>query len=288
MSANNEVSQNRPHDGAKWDRSTFSRILFGPEHEPDKNKTSEKIKRELRRYYAEFHGTFILVLIHAGVRVVAQVAKPLVNLNEIEVAMASGLSLAGLIYSLGQVSGAHFNPVVTMAFTLRGVFAPWRIPIYWVMQFAGALVAGGVLRAIFGNVAGLGAPSPFNGTIWQAFVLEILCTYFFLTVILSTAEDHHVVGPNAALAVGFTLAALTMTFGPVVRVGLNPFRSLGPAVVSGYPVLGTIWPYVVGPIIGMLGAVFTERLLTSHRTHKRKAAEGQGTVASQVAPKPED
>jgi aquaporin Z len=258
-------------------------VVLGPSEKPDMSKKSEKVKRELKRYLAEFHGAFMLVLIHAGIGVVRSTVQKQtdpVTYVPLDAGLGSGLNLMGLICALGPISGAHFNPVVTLAFFLRGVFKWWRVPIYILCQFCGAMIAAAILYALFGNESYIGAPDYHRGTVWQAFVCEILSTFILVSIILSTAEDANLKGPSAAVAVGATLAANITTFGPIVSVGMNPFRSLCPAIISGPAALSHIWPYVVGPFVGAILGVFFERFYVTLRENKKfqKAAEGEGKL----------
>jgi MIP family channel proteins len=276
------VSARKSRKGEKREGSTWKRVLLGPSEKPDMSKKSERVKSEFRRYLAEFHGTFMLVLIHAGVEVVKSHVKKVEDVTYVPLdsGLAAGLNLIGLIFALGPISGAHFNPSVTMAFFLRGVFTWWRVPIYWICQFCGGMLASAILYGLFGNEYFVGAPEYHRGTVWQAFVCEILATFILVSIILSTAEDHHLAGPSAALAVGATLAANLTTFGPVARVAMNPFRSLCPAIVSGSAALSNVWPYVAGPFIGAFLAVIIERFYVTSRDNKKfiKAAEGEGKL----------
>ena len=152
-----------------------------------------------RRLFAETVGTFFLTLVGAGGEVVAVVTKGEVSTTAKFV--APGLVVMALIYSLGDVSGAHFNPVVTLAFAIRGVFRWSLLPSYWCAQVGGASLAAGTLWIIFGKVAHLGAPHATVSSA-EAFAVEVALTWLLLTVILNTATRARVIGPNAAIAVG--------------------------------------------------------------------------------------
>jgi aquaporin Z len=201
-------------------------------------------------------GTFALTLVAAGGPVMAAATGTPASLPALVVAPA--LLVMALIYSLGSLSGAHFNPVVTLAFSLRQDF-PWkRIPGYWAVQFIGAVLAALLLRALFGTVAHLGATLPHHGQL-ASVVMETVLTFFLLTVILATATNHRLVGHNAALAVSGTIALDGLFAAPVSGASMNPARSFGPALVDGQ--LGTYWIYLVGPIAGAVLAVVVAWLL---------------------------
>jgi len=166
----------------------------------------------------------------------------------------------------------HFNPAVTLAFALRRDF-PWRrVPGYWAVQIGGAVLAVLLLRAILGPVGDLGATRPHHGTL-AAFGMETVLSVLLVTVILGTATDHHLVGHNAALAVGATIALDGLFAAPISGASMNPARSLGPALVSGQ--LADAWIYVAGPLLGALVAVGVAWLLRGGTTPDAvKAASG--------------
>ena len=171
-----------------------------------------RLKDELRRLLAEFLGTFALTLVAAGGEVIAGISGG--EVSPAARAVAPGLLVMAMIYTLGSQSGAHFNPVVTLAFTLRQDF-PWkRVPGYWGAQLVGAILAALLLRVLFGLVGHLGATLPRHGTI-EALVMEIVLTFLLVTVILGTATNHRLTGPNAAIAVGGTIALLALFAGPI-------------------------------------------------------------------------
>src|SRR5439155_17868098 len=158
---------------------------------------------EARSVFAELLGTFALTFVAAGGIVIQEVSQHEVS-YEARVA-APGLVVLAMIYTLGNVSGAHINPAVTLAFALRGAFSWLRVPGYILAQLIGALLAAGVLRLLFGDAGHVGATIPHYGTL-QSFVMEVILTTLLVTVIVGTATDHKVVGPNAGIAVGATIA----------------------------------------------------------------------------------
>jgi aquaporin Z len=219
------------------------------------------LKDELRRLLAELLGTFALTLVAAGGEVIATISGGAVS--PAARVVAPGLLVMAMIYTLGSQSGAHFNPVVTLAFTLRRDF-PWcRVPGYWGAQLVGAVLAALLLRLLFGLVGHLGATLPHHGTI-QALVMEVMLTFLLITVILGTATNHRLTGPNAAIAVGGTIVLAGLFAGPISGASMNPARSFGPFLVSGQ--LADAWIYVVGPIAGALLAVIVAWLLRGGTT----------------------
>lgn len=224
------------------------------------------------RLLTEALGAFLLTLVAAGPGAIS--AATGIMISQPAAVVAPGLVVMALIYTVGDVSGAHFNPVVTLAFAVRQDF-PWRrVPGYMLAQFVGAILAAGLLRALFGNVGHLGAtlPNPRTGDL-AALVMEFVLTCLLVTVILGTAHDDRLVGHNAALAVGATIALDGLFASPVSGASMNPARSFGPALVSGD--LGSVWIYFVGPLAGALLATLIARALHGETTDSaRRAASG--------------
>jgi aquaporin NIP len=203
-----------------------------------------------RALIAESIGTFALVFAGAGAIMVDAKTHAL---GHVGVAIAFGLVIMVMIYAVGHVSGAHFNPAVSFAFALTRHF-PWpRVAAYWLAQAAGALIAAAILRGSLGNVAHLGATLP-AGSQGQSFLWEVVLTFFLMFVILSVATDTRAVGEAAAIAIGGTVGLDAMFGGPISGASMNPARSLGPAVIGGQ--LHALWLYLVAPLAGAaLGAL---------------------------------
>jgi aquaporin Z len=205
---------------------------------------------EYRRLFSELLGTFFLVLVAAGGGVLH--AKGQISLSAAVV--APGLMVMAVILFMGAVSGAHLNPVVSLAFALRGDF-PWkRVPGYIAVQLLGATLACLFLLAVLGNVKHLGATLPGPGyEAWQALLMEIALTATLVSVILGTASAAQNVGTIGALGVGGYIALAGLWAAPVSGTSMNPARSFGPALVSGD--WRAYWAYVAGPLIGATIAV---------------------------------
>jgi aquaporin Z len=226
---------------------------------------------EWRRLLAECIGTFLLTLVSAGPAVFSAVTGQ--KISQPAAVVAPGLLVMSLIYTLGDVSGAHVNPVVTLAFAIRDDF-PWkRVPGYMLSQFVGAIAAATLLRLLCGNVGHLGAtlPNDHAGPV-AALILEIILTCLLVTVILGTAHDTRLVGHNAALAVGATIALDGLFASPISGASMNPARSLGPALISGN--LSSLWIYLLGPLLGALLATIIARALHGQTTEDAKKAAG--------------
>ncbi|HVU33707.1 MAG TPA: aquaporin [Opitutaceae bacterium] len=224
-----------------------------------------------RRLFAECVGTFALTLFDCGAKMVGALSGEVSHLAQ---ALAPGLVVAAMIYAIGRCSGAHINPAVTLAFATRGVF-PWRrVPGYWLAQIAGAIAAAALLHALFGDVAHLGATRP-RGPWPVSFVLESVLGFMLVMVVLGTATQHRIVGPNAALAVGAIIIACGVFGKAISGASMNPARSLGPALVGGE--LGSVWIYLAGPALGALLAVGATAVIHGPRRQAEiQAASGRG------------
>jgi MIP family channel proteins len=206
---------------------------------------------------AEAIGTFALVFAGCGAIMVDATTGALGHPG---IAVTFGLVIMAMIYALGHVSGAHFNPAVTLAFAVTRHF-PWpRVGLYWAAQVAGAVLAAVALRASLGDVADLGATAP-AGSDAQSFVWEIVLTFLLMLVIMAVATDTRAVGEAAAIAIGGTVALGALFGGPVSGASMNPARSLGPALVGGE--LGALWIYLLAPPLGAVAAAIVYQLLRS-------------------------
>jgi aquaporin NIP len=202
----------------------------------------------LRAHVAEFLGTFVLVF--AGCGVIALQART-GDTGGTSVALAFGMAVAVMIYALGHISGAHFNPAVSIGFALGRHF-PWvRAATYSAAQILGATCAALFLRMSLGPDTDLGVTTP-SGTNLQSLAWEVLLTFVLMLVIMAVATDTRAVGEAAALAIGGAVSLGALVGGPVSGAAMNPARSLGPALVSAD--LASIWVYIVGPVLGATAA----------------------------------
>jgi aquaporin Z len=187
-------------------------------------------------------------------------------------AIAPGLFVMAFIYAIGDVSGLHINPAVTLGFTLKRLFPARWLPSYWIAQLFGATVAGLGLVLLFGAGAAQHAVNEPHGIEpWVGLALEIFLTWALVSVILGTADRAHLVGPNAALAVGGTIILCGLIALPLTGASMNPARSTGPALATLD--LGSLWIYWVGPIVGAIVAVAFMGFVHAERHHERKAHE---------------
>jgi MIP family channel proteins len=204
-----------------------------------------------RSLLGEAVGTFALVF--AGCGAIMVDAKTGGALGQVGIALSFGLVIMVMIYAVGHISGAHFNPAVSFAFALTRHF-PWpRMFAYWAAQLSGAVAAAAILLGSLGDLANLGATLP-SGSDGQAFLWELILTFFLMFVIMAVATDTRAVGEAAAIAIGGTVGLDAMFGGPITGASMNPARSLGPALVSGD--LTSIWIYLLAPLVGAaLGAL---------------------------------
>jgi MIP family channel proteins len=227
----------------------------------------------LRRYGAEFLGTFAYVFFGCGTRIFIGYSGDLAG--RLIVYLTFGLTLFTMMYALGHISGAPFNPAVIFGFAVARRF-PWRYVLpYWLAQIAGALAASATHFALFPEraIAGqFGATIPSVGII-PAVVIEAIITFFLMLVSL-TSTDKRVNQATIGLAVGLTITLGGLFASSLTGGSMNPARSLAPALLAGGPALMTVWIYWVGPLIGTtLGAIVYEAL-RGGKTYAVEVPEG--------------
>ncbi len=209
----------------------------------------------MRKYFAEFIGTFALVFCGTGAIVINDVTGGTVT--HVGVAITFGLIVTAMIYAFGKISGAHINPAVSIAFAVTDRFNEKQVAPYIIAQVGGALFASLILAFLFKEHEGLGATLP-AGDWHQTFILEIILTYFLMVVILFVSQNKAVT-EFTGLAVGFVVLLEAMFAGPITGASMNPARSIAPALISGN--LTHLWMYIVAPVIGALLASGTWFLL---------------------------
>lgn len=238
-------------------------------------KNFDDPKLEFRRLFSEIMGTFFLVLVAVGGNVVY-----LMNVgaySAIAGVVAPGLMVMAIILFMGNVSGAHLNPVVTIAFAARGDF-PWRrVPGYIIAQLIGSVVACLFLFFTFGKVGTFGATLPGAGiNDFQAFLTEIILTVGLVSTILGTASKAQNVGPLSAIAVGGYIILAGLWASPISGASMNPARSLGPQIILLN--FAHFWLYVLGPIIGGVIAVGFAYILRGRGGDVGGIKAAQGTL----------
>jgi aquaporin Z len=208
------------------------------------------------KLWSEFFGTFALVWCGTGAIVINDTSGGTVS--HVGVALTFGLVVMALIYTFGDISGAHFNPAVTLAFTAAGRFDPRHVAPYIAAQLAGGVAASLVLRVLFPAHTGLGATVP-RGAALQSLVLEAILTWFLMLVILNVSTGAKEKGITAGIVIGAVIGLEAMFAGPICGASMNPARSIAPAIVSGQ--MSSLWIYILGPIVGALLAVPTLHLV---------------------------
>ncbi|MEM7574058.1 MAG: aquaporin [Bacteroidota bacterium] len=205
---------------------------------------------KLNQLLAEAIGTYALVFCGTGAIVIDQVSGGTVGHSGI--ALTFGLVVMVMIYSVGEISGAHFNPAVSLGFAVAGVFAWKKVLPYCLAQLTGGLLASCSLLLLFPKAITLGETLP-SGPPLQSFVLELILTFFLMFVIINVAKGSKEQGLMAGLAIGATVWLEAAFAGPISGASMNPVRSLAPAVANAQ--LQHLWIYLTAPCLGAVVAV---------------------------------
>jgi aquaporin Z len=235
--------------------------------------------REWRRVCGEVFGTFFLVLVAAGGPMIDHSIPG--SVGRAAAVVAPGLMVMAIILFMGRVSGAHLNPAVTLAFSLRRDF-PWRrVPAYLVAQLAGALAAAWFLQVVVNVSAHFGSsyPAPSHSAT-AAFLMEAVLTLGLVSVILGTASGAQQVGLFGALGVGGYIALAGLWASPISGASMNPARTLGPDIVSAD--LTSWWVYLAGPLLGALLAVGMAFLLRGPGGGQAGSLAAQGAINPRI------
>lgn len=210
----------------------------------------------MKKYVAEVLGTFAMVFCGTGAIIINQQTDG--EITHVGVAITFGLIVMAMIYALGNISGAHLNPAVTIAFTLAKKFKVRQVVPYIFSQIIGAFLASLVLKFLFPADEFLGATIP-SGTAMQSFVLEFILTFFLMLVIINVATGSKEQGMFAGLAIGSTVLLEALFAGPICGASMNPVRSLAPAIISGHT--EHLWVYLSATFLGAALAIPTWRFL---------------------------
>ena len=226
-----------------------------------------KISTMMRRYIAEFVGTFGIVF--APVALSATSRFPGSDSSLMAAAWVSGLAVLGMIYALGHLSAAHFNPAVTLGFAVAKRF-PWRYVVpYWIAEFAGGIVAAALCAALFGG--GSGVHHIATSSLLKAVIVEAVLTFFLMLVIIVVATDKRANGAVPGIAIGMTVVFDVLIGGPLTGGSMNPARTLGPALFGGTSALSVYWVYVVGPALGAVIAALLYETIRGGEHHAQSA-----------------
>ena len=210
----------------------------------------------MNKYLAEVIGTFALVFCGTGAIIINEQSNGAVT--HVGIAITFGLIVMAMIYALGDISGAHLNPAVTIAFAIANKFQIKQVLPYIVSQLAGAFLASAILRYLFPANEVLGTTLP-AGSQMQSFILEFILTFFLMLVIINVATGSKEQGMFAGLAIGSTVLLEAMFAGPICGASMNPARSIAPAIVSGHT--EHLWLYIIAPITGAAFAILVFKIL---------------------------
>ena len=209
----------------------------------------------MKKYIAEIIGTFSMLFCGCGAMVINDFTGG--TITHPGVAITWGLIVMAMIYAFGDISGAHFNPAVTVGFAVAKKFSWKEVPKYIIAQFTGAIAASLLLLYLFPD-SDLGATIPTIEPL-KVFIIELLLSFFLMVVIINVSTGSKEIGPIAGIAVGGVILLEAMFAGPLTKASMNPIRSLAPALASGN--FTDLWVYLTAPFLGMLLAVFSCKLV---------------------------
>ena len=235
--------------------------------------------QEWRRLFSELLGTFFLVLVAAGGGMMGQAFPD--TISRTAAMVAPGLMVMAIILFMGKVSGAHLNPAVSIAFSLRGDF-PWRrVPGYVVVQLVGATLACLFLRWVIDVSATYGSNYPASGySAGDAFLMETMLTLGLVSVILGTASGAQNIGIFGAIGVGAYIALAGLWGSPISGASMNPARTFGPDLVGTD--FTSYWVYVAGPLLGAALAVGAAWVLRGAGGGRAASVAAQGAIETEV------
>ena len=204
----------------------------------------------MKNYISEFIGTFAMIFCGTGAMTINEITGG--DVTHVGIGITWGLIVMAMIYAFGEISGAHFNPAVSIAFAYAKKFSWKEVPKYIFFQVAGAFAASLLLMWLFPKSELLGATIP-TVDVWRAFVLELILTFFLMVVIINVSTGSKEIGMMAGIAIGSVVLLEALFAGPITNASMNPARSLAPNIVSGN--IEGLWLYILAPIIGAILAV---------------------------------
>ncbi|MBQ2694299.1 MAG: aquaporin [Clostridia bacterium] len=219
--------------------------------------------QSVKKYIAEFIGTFVLVLFACGTAAVVGCSAEY-GTGYLLTALAFGLVIVAMAYSIGNISGCHINPAVSIAMLVSGKLSIADFFGYVVAQFAGATAGAAVLMALVGKESGLGANALYNDSIGLSILVEIILTFVFVIAILgvtSKVENSAVSG----IVIGLTLTLVHILGISFTGTSVNPARSFGPAVLVGGDALSSVWVFIVAPLVGGVLAALVYKFLSASK-----------------------
>jgi aquaporin Z len=210
----------------------------------------------MKKYWAEFFGTYILVFVGCGAIIINSITDGTVS--HLGIGLSFGLVVMTMIYTIGDISGAHINPAVTIAFAVAKRLEKKQVLPYVGSQIIGAILASATLYLIFPDADTMGETLPLNDNLIQSFILEVILTFILMFVILNVSTGAKEKGITAALAIGSVVAFSAIFAGPISGASMNPARSIAPALFSDLPHL---WIYIVATTLGAILSVFACKLI---------------------------
>ena len=208
----------------------------------------------MKKYFAECLGTFVLTFLGCGTAIFLGCTTPA---GVVGTALAFGLAVVAMAYTIGGISGCHINPAITLGVALSGRMS-WKEAFgYWCGQLVGGILAGAVLLLVAGVVAApdltgaLGSNGVANaGGVWGAFLVEVIATFLFVIVVLGTTDEKVGAGNLAGLAIGLSLVLIHLVCINLTGTSVNPARSIGPALFAGGEALSNVWVFICAPMVG--------------------------------------
>lgn len=210
----------------------------------------------IKKYIAELIGTFSLVFCGTGAIIINETTNEAVT--HVGIAITFGLIVMAMIYTIGNISGSHINPAVTIGFVVARKFPVKDATYYIIFQIAGAFLASFVLKFLFPENLLLGTTLPAGSEI-QSFILELILTFFLMFVILNVSHGSSEQGVMAGIAIGSVVLLEAMFAGPISGASMNPARSLAPAIISGH--ISHLWIYILAPVTGSVLAVVISKFI---------------------------
>lgn len=211
----------------------------------------------MKKYVAELIGTMVLVLMGCGSAVFAGGAADTVGAGTgtIGVALAFGLSVVAMAYAIGNFSGCHINPAITLGVWLSGGMKPKRALMYMLFQVVGAIIGSLILSLLVSTgthdgPTATGSNSFGSGCAVQAFIAEAVFTFIFVLVVLAATDEKKGAGNMAGLIIGLTLTLIHIVCIPITGTSVNPARSIGPALMEGGQAMEQLWLFIVAPLLG--------------------------------------
>lgn len=212
----------------------------------------------MKQYISETIGTFALIFCGCGAMTINEITNG--SISHVGVAITWGLIVMTMIYAFGEISGAHFNPAVSIAFAFAKEFAWKEVPKYILAQSIGAIFASFMLWFLFPESQFLGETTPAAGfPPYKAAILEFILTFFLMVVVINVSTGSKEIGTMAAIAVGAVILLEAMFAGPITKASMNPIRSIAPAIFTGN--FQYLWLYITAPILGAITAVSSCKLV---------------------------